>query len=636
MKMKKFLIWSTAAFVMAGCSEEMTEELSPVVGSGTMTFTAAIEEEASRVYVDGTDEEFPILWDANDEISVFAGNGTNLKGTLTSGADTRKGEFTVSGTPGTTFDSNWGVYPYDSACSLDADGTLHVTLPAVQSYKENSYGGLNVSMTAVCPREQNYAFTFRSYVGAIGIQLTGNATVGGVRLTTLDGTLVSGAAAIATPYEEYPVAELSSGSASVTLDCGTAGRTLDAAQKTVFCIALPPQIYKGLRIEVLGLDGKEVLLTKETSKEITINRSKIRMMASLDVQSVIDLGDPSNCYIVSGPGRYKFPAKRVTTTDVGTFDYLNWVWKTEGVNLTDIEYDQTENYIYFTVGSFVKGNALIAAYDSTTGMTVHSWHLWFTDRPAEIQMSTGKMLLDRNLGAISTDISSPDSYGLLYQWGRKDPLYNNTTGSINREPEINPDVYGIYGDRWDNWKEIYDLFWCEPEDMYNYPLDLFYAYHDFSDLSSVLSNYLDYSESTINWVNTSYTNGTTGSIYNIYHISDPYDALWSTSKTNLDPCPAGYRVPSKSELGGLTTANKKTLPLQGFRRYDGTLYNVTAASHLNCLDTFYNTLRYSYSRYSYWTYQIGSYSYMYAPDYSIDQFDTIWRADAYAVRCIKE
>lgn len=75
------------------------------------------------------------------------------------------------------------------------------------------------------------------------------------------------------------------------------------------------------------------------------------------------------------------------------------------------------------------GNAVVAAYDADDNI-LWSWHLWITESdPATNAVATSAgVFMDRNLGAYRNSDGSTDtddifkSYGLYYQWGRKDPF----------------------------------------------------------------------------------------------------------------------------------------------------------------------------------------------------------------------
>ena len=80
---------------------------------------------------------------------------------------------------------------------------------------------------------------------------------------------------------------------------------------------------------------------------------------------------------------------------------------------------------------YKEGNAVIAVYDKN-GKVLWSWHIWITDTPQVLSYKEGETtisMLDRNLGATAakwdgSEASSGqplETYGLYYQWGRKDP-----------------------------------------------------------------------------------------------------------------------------------------------------------------------------------------------------------------------
>ena len=144
----------------------------------------------------------------------------------------------------------------------------------------------------------------------------------------------------------------------------------------------------------------------------------------------------ANSYIVEAAGEYKFPAVKGNTEDsVGEVATAELLWETwnnqEEVTansvIASVEYK--EGYIRFsTPGSLHAGNALIAAKDAE-GKILWSWHIWIpADEIAlvtEAQYST-KAIMDRNLGALEAavaDAPAPvESFGMLYEWGRKDPF----------------------------------------------------------------------------------------------------------------------------------------------------------------------------------------------------------------------
>lgn len=97
-----------------------------------------------------------------------------------------------------------------------------------------------------------------------------------------------------------------------------------------------------------------------------------------------------------------------------------------------------------------KGNIVIAAYrDDTKQEILWTWHLWLNGSVGSVGLTNGYLALDHNLGA-----PAPESPGLYYQWGRKDPFaighFQKSEGQVTAaEAAAHPDVF--YGQGKTNW-----------------------------------------------------------------------------------------------------------------------------------------------------------------------------------------
>lgn len=81
------------------------------------------------------------------------------------------------------------------------------------------------------------------------------------------------------------------------------------------------------------------------------------------------------------------------------------------------------------------GNALIAIYDKEdptdkSATILWSFHIWVTELNNQ-ELGNGYTVLDRNVGAVSTQSGEASSIGMLYQWGRKDPFVSTGTYKVN-------------------------------------------------------------------------------------------------------------------------------------------------------------------------------------------------------------
>ena len=144
----------------------------------------------------------------------------------------------------------------------------------------------------------------------------------------------------------------------------------------------------------------------------------------------------ANSYVVTEAGEYKIKAVKGNTEEsVGAVASAEILWETWNNQET-----VTPNSVIASVGvdgdfitfatpaTFHAGNALIAAKDAS-GTILWSWYIWLPATPvadvADANYST-KNAMTRNLGAlVDATIDAPttvESFGLLYEWGRKDPF----------------------------------------------------------------------------------------------------------------------------------------------------------------------------------------------------------------------
>ena len=182
------------------------------------------------------------------------------------------------------------------------------------------------------------------------------------------------------------------------------------------------------------------------------------------------------------------------------------------------------------------GNALIAAYDENDNI-IWSWHIWVVDEVYAYTVD-GVTVLDRNLGATSAPKSTGEAwqlddsgslhttYGLYYQWGRKDPTAGPMSAYYDITDMRTNKYYTMDGPRTEN-AEVY-MIGAAPtiEHSVQNPIVILSP----SDVSPVYSN---------DW------------------LWQKNDDLWggvSHKKTIYDPCPYGYKVP-EGELKTLFEKN---------------------------------------------------------------------------------
>ena len=216
------------------------------------------------------------------------------------------------------------------------------------------------------------------------------------------------------------------------------------------------------------------------------------------------------------------------------------LWESSQGLITQVEY--LYGYIRFktpppTSPNYKEGNAVIAAYDSQRKV-LWSWHIWITDMPQDVEYTVGSnsfILLDRNLGAtaaaVPEDFSASqllETYGLYYQWGRKDPSMGPREAYYRPQSTATADYYDYYGMTW-NYTGVVTLDRPGIRDGVENPMYLILP----TDFSMTTYQY--------DWMYTS------------------VDNLWGDykEKTIYDPCPFDYMVPQDeiSTLFASTTPN---------------------------------------------------------------------------------
>lgn len=236
----------------------------------------------------------------------------------------------------------------------------------------------------------------------------------------------------------------------------------------------------------------------------------------------------ANCYIVSEAGEYKFPlVKGNTEESVGTVAKAALLWETwnnqEAVTANSViaSVDCVDGFITFSTPSTLKpGNALIAALDANDEV-LWSWHIWIPATPITDAVGENysvKPAMSRNLGAlvdtpaVLDPVATVESFGLLYQWGRKDPFPGlgvvSGTGAITvAGTEMTSQVGPV-----------------TVEEAIKNP-----------------TVYITKSETSKDWLPA---------------ITDEVGLLWGeTEKSVYDPCPVGYMLPERNKSCGFWDGN---------------------------------------------------------------------------------
>ncbi|MBO4570714.1 MAG: hypothetical protein J5699_02150 [Bacteroidales bacterium] len=506
-----------AALLIASCTRT---DLESPAAKGTSAI-ASIEEEA-RAYL--AENPYSIRWAADDEISVVTGS-EEKRFVLTDGADSGLGTFWCDGDVASGV--HFALYPRCAGSRAEGD-RINLEYPSVLQYDALRRCAGSGTMAA---RSNGLNFKFKNACAYIRFSVSGSGSLSSMDIIAKEDVPLSGTALLEYPEEGEPAVTMTGAKAGVTvlfepaLELGDEPRT--------FYVSLPPvNLSKGVKVTFECSDGSSVCRSVSCA---TLERSSLLVMENLSYtrDGYLDLtllnsrsagltrAEAANCYIVTGPGGYKFPADFLPDGSPlsGIPASAIVVWENNGYVTPPGEGSIVRNPVYSPDGyirfdtprTFKEGNALIAVTDSS-GEILWSWHIWVTADAISTGTIAGFTTMDRNIGALSANPKEgAQTFGMFYQWGRKDPF----PGSCNPTDSIFAAVSGR-------------------------PLT--------TTTRSSVTGTMAYAAAHPNeYINTSSNDWLV--------VSN--DNLWSETKSVNDPCPPGWQVPPRSWGQGVTTAGSK-------------------------------------------------------------------------------
>lgn len=194
-------------------------------------------------------------------------------------------------------------------------------------------------------------------------------------------------------------------------------------------------------------DGTLILSNKEITANVTITpwndqSEDVDYSASQNIFTgmfadncvLLDLAKPNNYYGINIESVNSFWSSPQENEEDIIKDNTEWVaeviWQdiperainfcdAKGNVVTSDTYDgKGTSPLYIKAANNVKGNVVVGIKQKGSSDYLWSWHLWLTEEPKEIAS-----FMDRNLGATSAAPSDgAKTYGLSYQFGRKDPF----------------------------------------------------------------------------------------------------------------------------------------------------------------------------------------------------------------------
>lgn len=526
----------------SGCIEEGFENPYTEPLDGLEMFTGTIESLGTK---SSMNESGQSVWNENDIVGVYAGSVRNCKFILKDNMNT-SAVFMASDKVGIkeTINRIYAYYPYDEKVSME-NGVLETVVPSEQEYTANSFspGALHMVASATTRSLQ-----FKHLYGIVKLRLANTAfgTVTSIKLSTSESDIIAGPCKVKMDYgEDGPSIVMQDGGTSeITLDCGKGVQITSGG--IFFYFVVPAGNYKQLIFNIRNSEGEE--FESRSKGQITVNRGMITDAGLATVYIEEFFYGKSNCIQKNEPGTYSFDVSPYFTTDSYGYAYefntreniksassADILWQSEMDMISNISLSDDRKTVTFTATK--NGNALIGLFDEE-GTIIWSFHIWIAP-VNEIVYPNGYIVLDRNLGAITNTPGDMKSWGLYYQWGRKDPFPE--IASIS-EPNL---VMAVYFDK-NNTPAPIKGEPSAPGVNRHYSIK-----HPTTWLQRTTAN------NTTDWVWEGGDNGLWG---NPEGYKNP--DINTLHKSIYDPCPDGYMVtPIKLYTGnGVKTQSSENVP----------------------------------------------------------------------------
>lgn len=300
--MRHFALYiGLAAVIVASCSTKENDFVAPE--QEDEVFYASFEkpvEDHTRVYAN---EDLLLRWTTDDRVSIFNKITYNQEYRFIGQTGDYEGGFNKVDNPefmtGSEIPHVISVYPFQRQTRVSENEVVTVSLPAEQSYAQNSFGLGDNTMVSV---SSGNLLQYKSVGGFLVINLYGkNVTIESITLKGNNGEILAGEATVTMPLNGVPTAVMANnGATEITLFCDTPVELGETAEEsTQFWFVVPPVTFsKGFTITVREYTGE--VIEKSTDKSITIRRNKLSKMSPIEIERRIIL--IKNAFDVPGEG----------------------------------------------------------------------------------------------------------------------------------------------------------------------------------------------------------------------------------------------------------------------------------------------------------------------------------------------
>lgn len=620
---RKLVFFFASALVVAGCAKEPQADNSAVSDASDANFSLVASSDVfTKTELQGT----TIHWKSGDQISVWekGSSNSNLPFDLDeASANSPTGLFKGNLTPAADFQL-LSIYPYSEAYGDDPTA-LSLTIPTTvdQATDINSLIGDSDFMIGQASSEDvdsetgGYKMRFQHPLAFVKFVIDGSDCI--YQQATIKSLTMTANVAFVGPVsvnlEDGTVTSAAQGDEGKSLVVNFPATAKMNTEQVAWVAINPVDLSDaGCKFSLEMTNGQKVTFTVNPNKmngqalyEFQFKDIDTKIASGKGVAYPVNLLDMNNnqranCYIIREGGYYLLPAQKVDKTKIygdetkpASAGYkADWLWAT-GTESKVYDVNFADNGgILFWVKANSNGNTILALYNPE-GKIVWSWHIWCSVEdpmaPTHYGRNNSWLMSARNLGALSDDEGNVESFGFMYQWGRKDPFPGP----------------GILGENTPNVKET-SIFDTNTQKYIFNPTSTIKAFSSTRNSNTASVGDIAYSiaNPTTN-IHTYNSSGTTALSNTWLYTTPQAEALllWNKDasrygKTNYDPCPPGYVVPvsngyawhdlwkntvafeSNTNLSGVvfneSDSNKSFYPAVGYRQ-SGQLMNVGYASY---------------------------------------------------------
>jgi hypothetical protein len=260
---------------MASCSQDIlpVDEVNE-----SETFTGQLMDAFSRTSIDANND---VIWQSDDEISIFTKTGYHQQWKVKEGAGTTSATFGfVSSLVKTSaFDSHYAIYPFNANYQISENKQVTVDLSswANQVYQEGTFESGKSVMTA---KSTTMNLPFLNASSLVRVELSsvvpGSYSISSISLSSSQALNGSGVIDLSVDKPIVTLTGTADVNKCITLQC--AQPVLLEDMPVDFYILVPAKTYSDLTLAIKGtneMDGTPFSWSAKLTN-VTCNRSKIR------------------------------------------------------------------------------------------------------------------------------------------------------------------------------------------------------------------------------------------------------------------------------------------------------------------------------------------------------------------------